>query len=368
MTLGGAIASDVHGKNHHADGTLSRHLDYLRVATPSGTVECGPSRQEDVFWATCGGMGLTGMVLEAVLRLLPIETSLMVADTERAADLEACMTRLSEDEESYRYSVAWGGRPFQRAPPGTLRADPGEPCLLGGASPRGLERDPLKLDLRTPFRVPVTPPFSLLNAGTVAAFNEAWYRRAPRRRAGELVPLASFFYPLDGLAGWNVLYGPRGFTQYQFVVPLGAEATVRAVLERLSQPRAASFLAVLKRFGPEGSGHLSFPTEGWTLAMDVPLGSPGLAVLLDGLDELVASAGGASTSPRTDGCGPRCWRTCTRVLTAGWRPGRALTPRECSARTWHAASGSPTVAPEARTDRYRACALARRSPASAPTS
>ncbi len=291
VTLGGAIASDVHGKNHHADGTLSRHLDYLRVATPSGTVECGPSRQEDVFWATCGGMGLTGMVLEAVLRLLPIETSLMVADTERAADLEACMTRLSEDEESYRYSVAWvdglsKGRHLGRSV--LTRANHASLADL----PEKARRDPLKLDLRTPLRVPVTPPFSLLNAGTVAAFNEAWYRRAPRRRAGELVPLASFFYPLDGLAGWNVLYGPRGFTQYQFVVPLGAEATVRAVLERLSRARAASFLAVLKRFGPEGSGHLSFPTEGWTLAMDVPLGSPGLAVLLDGLDELVASAGG----------------------------------------------------------------------------
>ena len=107
VTLGGAIASDVHGKNHHVDGTVSRHLEYLRIATPTGLVECSPTQHGDVFWATCGGMGLTGLVLEAVLRLVPIETSTMLVDTERADDLDACMGRLSEDQDAYRYSVAW---------------------------------------------------------------------------------------------------------------------------------------------------------------------------------------------------------------------------------------------------------------------
>jgi decaprenylphospho-beta-D-ribofuranose 2-oxidase len=291
VTLGGAIASDIHGKNHHIDGTISRHLDYLRIATPSGPVECSPEQRADVFSATCGGMGLTGIVLEAVLRLLAIETSTMLVDTERAGDLDACMTRLSEDQDAYQYSVAWvdglaGGRHLGRSV--LTRANHAVLADL----PANAQHDPLCLNLRTPLRVPVAPPVSVLTSRTVSAFNEMWYRRAPRHRTGELVPLARFFYPLDGIAGWNLLYGPHGFTQYQFVVPLGAEAVVRAVLERLSRARAASLLAVLKRFGSEGSGHLSFPREGWTLALDVPLGLPGLAVLLDGLDELVASAGG----------------------------------------------------------------------------
>ena len=123
--------------------------------------------------------------------------------------------------------------------------------------PQKARHDPLRLQLRNPLGVPLAPPVSVLSPATVAAFNEMWFRRAPRHRAGDLVPLARFFYPLDGVAGWNKLYGPRGFTQYQFVVPLGAEVTVRTVLERLSRARTASFLAVLKRFGPEGSGHLS---------------------------------------------------------------------------------------------------------------
>ncbi|MGO9332943.1 MAG: FAD-binding protein [Acidimicrobiales bacterium] len=291
VTLGGAIASDIHGKNHHLDGTIARHLDHLRIATSGGPVECGLGQRSEVFSATCGGMGLTGIVTEAVLRLLRIETSSMLVDTERAADIDACMARLSEDEGRYRYSVAWvdgfsGGRHLGRSV--ITRANHAVLANL----PAKARHDPLGLELRKPLRVPAAPPISLLGPVTVAAFNELWYRRAPRHRAGELVPLAHFFYPLDGLAGWNLLYGPRGFTQYQFVVPLGEEATVRTVLERLSRARTASFLAVLKRFGAEGSGHLSFPRMGWTLALDVPLGAGGTAVLLDGLDELVVSAGG----------------------------------------------------------------------------
>jgi len=259
--------------------------------TPTARLECGPDKDAELFWATAGGMGLTGIITDATLRLVPIETSRMLVDTERSADLDACMARMSETDADHRYSVAWvdslaRGRHLERSVI-TLGDHAGISDL-----PAKLRDDPLEFNPRQLLAVPLTPPVSLLNPMTVTAFNEAWYRRAPQKRSGELQRISTFFHPLDGLGNWNALYGPRGFTQYQFVVPFGAEEVVRRVLERLSSARKASFLVVLKRFGAAGEGHLSFPTAGWTLALDLPLGTAGLALILDELDEVVASAGG----------------------------------------------------------------------------
>ena len=290
VTLGGAIASDVHGKNHHVDGSLSAHVDQLLMAPPVGPITCGPSDNSEEFWATCGGMGLTGVITEATIRLLPIETSKMVVDTERVEDLDSCLSMLANEHGRYRYSVAWIDALARGGKLGRGVVSRGDHARLSDL-PTGANGQPLAYDPHQLLSVPFAPPRSLLTSMSVGAFNEFWFRKA-RPGTGRLASITGFFHPLDALGRWNLLYGRRGFTQYQFVVPFGAEETLRAVLEQLSSARVASFLSVLKCFGPAGSGHLSFPDEGWTLALDLPLGTPGLVELLDTLDEEVASAGG----------------------------------------------------------------------------
>jgi decaprenylphospho-beta-D-ribofuranose 2-oxidase len=286
VTVGGAIASDVHGKNHHREGSISRSVESVDLVTPRGreTYSAG----EEGFAATAGGMGLTGVIVEATLRLIPVETAWVTEDIERCSDVDDCMARMAARDDEYRYSVAWIDCLARGARLGRsvlMRGDhaPAD-ALPPGTAP--LER---KAGLRVP--APPWAPNGLLRRETVAAFNELYFRRAPRREAGRLVPLDPFFYPLDAVEGWNRMYGSRGFLQYQFVVPFGAEDALRTALERLSGARVASFLAVLKRFG-EGSGMISFPMPGWTLALDMPAGDPSLGPLLDGLDRLVADAGG----------------------------------------------------------------------------
>jgi decaprenylphospho-beta-D-ribofuranose 2-oxidase len=291
VTVGGAVASDVHGKNHHVDGSMSAHVEELTLVAPSGTICCGPSQAPAEYFATCGGMGLTGVITEATLRLLPIETSLVKVETTRASDLDACFAALASGQKARRYSVAWidalarGGRLGR----GVVTA--GDHALLGDLNQKA-RRDPLRYDPQARLDVPLEPPSSLLTSASIAAFNELWFRKAPRGPRESLEQIAGFFHPLDGVGHWNRLYGPHGFTQYQFVVPFGREDVVRTTLERFHAARVAPFLAVLKGFGPAGPGPLSFPDEGWTLALDVPLGRAGLGGLLDGLDELVAAAGG----------------------------------------------------------------------------
>ena len=283
------MACDVHGKNHHVDRGLGAHVERLSLATPDGAVrELRPG--DDVFAATVGGMGLTGAILEVTVRLLPVETSRMRVDTERAGDLDDLMARLSAGDARHRYSVAW----IDATAPGRRL---GRGVITRGDH-AGLDDLPLRLRRRaTTFApaarlaVPSGVPGGLLSGGTIGAFNELWYRRAPRERQGELQPLAAFFHPLDGVRDWNRLYGPRGFLQYQLVVPFERADVVRAALERLAAARAPSFLGVLKRLGP-GDGLLSFPMPGWTLALDVPAAREGLGAALDALDELVAEAGG----------------------------------------------------------------------------
>ena len=204
------------------------------------------------------------------------------------------MDKMLTGDAAYRYSVAWIDCQSTGSRLGRSVLTRGDHARLEDL-PERLRRSPDRARAfvpRTLARVPLTPPGGLLNPVTVAAFNEFWFRKAPVRQLAKPHHMTGFFHPLDGVGDWNRLYGRRGFLQYQFVVPDEHGEAVRTAIERLTVLKLASFLAVLKRFGPGDPGPLSFPMPGWTLALDLPVGHPGLGPLLDGLDELVVTAGG----------------------------------------------------------------------------
>ncbi|MGV9951557.1 FAD-binding protein [Streptomyces cellulosae] len=290
VTVGGAIGADIHGKNHHVSGSFSRHVLSFELLTADGQVRTVVPGTP-LFEATAGGMGLTGVILTATVRLQPVRTTWMSVDTERASDLDDLMARLADTDHRYRYSVAWIDLLARGRATGRAVLTRGDHAPLE-ALPYAARREPLSF--RTS-RLPAAPSFvpeGLLSRTTVGLFNELWFRKAPRARTGELQRIPAFFHPLDGVPHWNRIYGRGGFVQYQFVVGHGREDTLRRIVRRISQRRCPSFLAVLKRFGDADPGWLSFPVPGWTLALDTPASLPGLGAFLDELDEEVAAAGG----------------------------------------------------------------------------
>jgi decaprenylphospho-beta-D-ribofuranose 2-oxidase len=293
VTIGGAIASDIHGKNHHVDGTFGSHVRALTLLLADGeTVDIGPDRRPELFWATVGGMGLTGLTVRATFSMLPIETSRMSVDTERAGDLDRLLELMTTGDAAYRYSVAWIDLLARGRALGRSVLTRGDHARVEELAPRQAVR-PLAYDPRHLAAVPAAiPSRGLLNHASIAAFNELWFRAAPRRRIGEIVSIPRFFHPLDAVGRWNRLYGRRGLVQFQFLVPFGAEAALRRVVSRLAESGTPSFLAVLKRFGAANPAPLSFPAPGWTLALDIPAAVERLAALLAELDEIVLAAGG----------------------------------------------------------------------------
>jgi decaprenylphospho-beta-D-ribofuranose 2-oxidase len=292
VTIGGMIASDVHGKNHHRDGGFGDHVESLTLALPDGrTVTCAPDENRELLLATIGGMGLTGTILDATFRLKPIETGWMRQTTSVAPDLASAMQALQDTGEA-TYSVAWIDCLARGASLGRSLIFAAEHATLRDVDALRPGAEPFPSSRLGRLSVPVDFPSLTLNRLSVSAFNELYFR-AGAIKAGYpfLVHWNPYFFPLDGIGSWNRIYGRRGFLQHQCVIPTArAQAVLAHILERISHRGTASFLAVLKQLGPS-HGDLSFPLEGFTLALDVPV-SDDVFSLLDDLDRTVVEAGG----------------------------------------------------------------------------
>ncbi len=298
VTVAGAIASDIHGKNHHRDGALARHVTALSLCTPArGLVEVSPETDPNLFYATLGGMGLTGVIVEATLRTEPLPSPWVAADIDRTDGLEQTLELMS-GRERHRYSVAWLDLLADGSKMGRAIISRADPLAADGAAPQARGRRattgayPHALSRRPAFEIPRGFPAALLRPASMRTFNALRWRATPRRERDRPLALAPYFFPLDALGEWNRLYGPAGLIQYQFAIPAGEEAALERCFELLRTRRLPAYLAVFKRFGPAFGGPLSFPLEGWTLAIDLPAAAPGLRAALDVLDELVAGCGG----------------------------------------------------------------------------
>ncbi|MDP8918779.1 MAG: FAD-binding oxidoreductase [Pseudomonadota bacterium] len=292
VTIGGMIASDVHGKNHHRDGGFGDHIESLTLALPDGsTVTCSQDENPELLLATVGGMGLTGTILDVTFRLRPIETGWMRQKTTVAPDLDNAIRAL-QDTSKATYSVAWIDCLARGASLGRSLIFAAEHATLRDVEALSPSAEPFPSSKLGRLSVPIDLPSFSLNRLSVSAFNE-FYFRAGALKAGYpfLMHWNPYFFPLDGIGSWNRIYGRRGFLQHQCVVPTEhARPVLGSIIERVSKHGNASFLAVLKQLG-SSRGNLSFPLEGFTLTLDLPV-SDDVFPLLDELDRLVVEAGG----------------------------------------------------------------------------
>lgn len=280
-TVGGAIASDVHGKNHHIAGTFGQHVCSLSILLATGEVLITSSEHHaDLFHATCGGMGLTGIILSATIQLIPIKSSYINQKTIKADCIEAACEAF-ENNNGSTYSVAWidclsRGKSLGRSV-----------LMLGEHAEQG----ELEIDVGQKVSVPFTTPAALLNSFTMKVFNTAYWHKS-KHSLRQVVPIMPYFYPLDGIGKWNMLYGKKGFLQFQFVLPKSDGVTnMRNLLTEITNSGEGSFLAVLKQFGNANDNFLSFPTEGYTLALDFKLTESTLRTVRK-LEDIVVDMGG----------------------------------------------------------------------------
>jgi len=290
VTVGGAIANDIHGKNHHAAGSFGQFVEAISLLLPDGeTVHCSPADREDLFWATVGGLGLTGIILSARFRMQRVESAYLTVDYHRSKDLDDALATMADSDRDYQYSVAWVDCLARGGSLGRSVLMRGDHAPAAALTPdrAAAPFDPKKARAKG---VPVNLPGFVLNPLSIGLFNHFFYRRHGDA-TGVLVDCESYFYPLDRIHHWNRLYGKAGFAQYQATLPLASGAGLVKLLERLAASRRASFLAVLKRFGPASPGYLSHPMEGYTLTLDLP-NRKGLAPFLHELDRILLDHGG----------------------------------------------------------------------------
>ena len=292
VSLGGCVAADVHGKNHHRVGTLGNHIAEIELVLADGVRKrCSPQEDRELFWATVGGMGLTGIMTEVSLRLIPIESAYLVVRSHNARNLDESLHLLEKREFDDDYTVAWLDCLAQGENFGRSVVQRGHHAKLSDL-PTGV-KEPLKLKPHRQRNIPFDFPAWFLKPFSVSLFNRLYYLAQGAKRNAFVTPYESFLYPLDGLGNWNRMYGKCGFVQYQCVVPMAqARRGLRLLLQELTRSGRASFLTVLKRLGAEGPGLLSFPTEGYTLTLDLPVSDPELFPFLDRLDEIVLEHGG----------------------------------------------------------------------------
>lgn len=290
ITVGGAIASDVHGKNHHGEGSFSNYIDEFEIVCADGKVRiCSRTKEVELFEATCGGMGLTGVILNATFRLKKIESAYISQKQIKAKNLDEIVD-LFDEYKSATYSMAWidclkGGSGFGRS---ILIC--GEHATLEELN-NSQKKAPLILKPKKKLNVPFNFPGIALNPLSIKAFNALYYAKNYKKVMEGIVPYEPFFYPLDAINNWNRMYGKNGFVQYQFVVPKeGGKDGLVKILNKIRSKGMGSFLAVLKAFG-EQNDLIAFPMEGLTLALDFPV-RKGLFEFLDELDQIVLEYGG----------------------------------------------------------------------------
>ena len=292
VTIGGAIASDIHGKNHHSAGSFGEHVRSMDLLLADGTIRTITPDGDDaeLFWATVGGNGLTGIILRAVVEMTPTETAYFIADGDITNSLDETIAFHSDGSEAnYTYSSAW----FDAisAPPKLGRAVISRGCLATvDQLPAKLQRNPLKFDAPQFFTAPDVFPNGLGNKLIFGMLTNLWYRIGGTYR-GKAQNLTQFYHPLDMVGEWNRAYGPAGFTQYQFVVPTEAVEEFKRIMYDIQRSGHYSWLNVFKLFGPGNQAPLSFPIPGWNVCVDFQV-TPGLNEFLNGLDRRVLEFGG----------------------------------------------------------------------------